>query len=246
MQELELIVVMPVYNEEGIIRKVVQEWHDELCSLKIDFELHVYNDGSKDASLAILKELQKSLPHLVVHDQLNRGHGPTILQGYKSASNVHWLFQVDSDNEVRPESFHLLWEQRDKYDFLIGKRSNKQNPIARRLVSAVARGLVYFGFGGGVSDVNSPFRLMRLDAFRDIFHLIPDQTFAPNVIVTGIACSRKMRIFEIGIPYQYRQTGKVSIKRLKLLKEAWRSGIQTLLFIWSYRKNRKRNIKPIS
>lgn len=194
MQELELIVIMPVYNEEGTIRKVVQEWHDELCALKMNFEFHVYNDGSKDASLTILRELQKSLQHLVVHDQLNISHGPTILKGYKSASNVQWLFQVDSDNEVRPESFHLLWEQRDKYDFLVGRRSNKQNPLARQLISAVAAGLVRLGFGKGVSDVNSPFRLMRVDAFRNEFPLIPDKTFAPNVIVTGIACFKRMRI----------------------------------------------------
>jgi len=240
MQELELIVIMPVYNEEGTIRKVVQEWHDELCALNIRFELHVYNDGSTDATLTILRELQKSLQHLVVHDQPNKNHGPTILQGYRSASNVEWLFQVDSDNEVRPESFRLLWEQRDKYDFLIGKRTNKQNPMARQLISAVAAGLVRLGFGKGVSDVNSPFRLMRVDAFRDVFSLIQEQTFAPNVIVTGVACSRKMRIFETEIPYQFRRTGRVSINRMRLFRCAWLSGIQTISFIWSYhRKNKK-------
>lgn len=240
MKKLELMAIMPVYNEEGTIRKVVQEWHDELCSLNIRFELHVYNDGSKDASLTILRELEQDLEHLMVHDQPNKGHGPTILQSYKNASNVQWIFQVDSDNEVRPESFHLLWEKRDQYDFLLGRRSNKYNPWPRRLVSAVAAGLVRSFFGQGVSDVNSPFRLMRLDAFRDDFLLIPDEIFAPNVIVTGIACLRKMRIFEIEIPYQFRQTGTVSINKMKLLRVAWRSGVETLSFIWSHRK---KNIK---
>jgi glycosyltransferase involved in cell wall biosynthesis len=242
MKELELIVVMPVYNEEGTIRKVVQEWHDELCSLNIRFELHIYNDGSKDASLTILKGLEQDLEHLIVHDQPNKGHGPTVLHSYKNASNVQWLFQVDSDNEVRPESFHSLWEKRDQYDFLVGRRSNKQNPWPRRLVSAVAAGLVHSFFGQGVSDVNSPFRLMKLDAFRNEFSLIPDQVFAPNVIVTGIACIKKMRIIEIEIPYQFRKTGTVSINKMKLLRASWRSGVETLSFICSYHKN---NIKSL-
>jgi dolichol-phosphate mannosyltransferase len=237
MKKLELIAIMPVYNEEGTIRKVVQEWHDELRALDIRFELHVYNDGSKDSSLEILKKLEQELDHLVVHDQPNKGHGPTILHSYKNAPDVQWLFQVDSDNEVRPESFHILWEKRSGYDFLLGRRSNKHNPWPRRLVSAVAAGLVHSFFGQGVSDVNSPFRLMRLDAFRDDFLLIPDQIFAPNVIVTGIACLRKMRIFETEIPYQFRQTGTVSINKWKLLRAAWLSGIQTLTFIRSHRKN---------
>jgi dolichol-phosphate mannosyltransferase len=240
MHKPELILVMPVYNEEGTIEKVVREWHDELSALKMHFELHVFNDGSRDSSLAILRDLQKSLPYLVVHDQPNKGHGPTILQSYKSYSHVPWLFQVDSDNEVRPESFGLLWEKRDQYDFLLGRRIDKQNPFVRQVISAVAAGIVRFAFGRGVSDVNSPFRLMRGAAFRDIFPLIPDQTFAPNVIVTGIACLRKMRIYEVDIPYQFRQTGKVSIDKMKLLRAAWRSGMQTVSFAWSYFTRAKR------
>jgi glycosyltransferase involved in cell wall biosynthesis len=243
MQELELIAIMPVYNEEGAIKEVVQEWHDALCALKIRFELHVYNDGSRDGSLAILRELEKSLEHLVVIDQPNRGHGPTILHCYKNASNVQWLFQVDSDNEVRPESFSPLWDKRDEYDFLIGRRSNKQNPWPRRVVSAIAAGLVQVFFGYGVFDVNSPFRLMRVDAFREEFKMLPDKAFAPNVIVTEIACLKKMRIKEIEIPYQFRQTGIVSINKLKLLRVALLSGVQTLSFIRSYRKNNQKSTR---
>jgi glycosyltransferase involved in cell wall biosynthesis len=238
MKELDLIAVMPVYNEEGAIKEVVQEWHDTLSALGMRFELHVYNDGSKDNSLAILQELEKGLERLVVHDQPNKGHGPTILHCYKNASNVEWLFQVDSDNEVRPESFSLLWEKRDDYDFLIGRRSNKQNPWPRRVVSAVAAGLVQVFFGYGVFDVNSPFRLMRVDAFQEEFAHLPDEAFAPNVIVTGIACLKKMRIIEIEIPYQFRQTGIVSINKFKLLRAALLSGLQTLSFIWSYKKRK--------
>jgi glycosyltransferase involved in cell wall biosynthesis len=236
MQEPELIVIMPVYNEEDTIKEVVQEWHEELSALRISFELHVINDGSKDNSLIILRELQKFLPYLRVHDQVNMGHGHSILHGYKTFSHTPWLFQVDSDNEVRPESFHLLWDKRNSYDLLIGQRSNRQNPLARQIVSAIARLIVRFFFGGGVSDVNSPFRLMRTDAFREVFPLIPDKTFAPNVIVTGIACRKKSRIYEVEIPYQFRQTGKVSISKMKLIKAAWHSGAQTIRFIWYFRK----------
>ena len=236
MHEIDLVVVMPVYNEEEAIKEVVNEWHDTLSSLGMRFELHVYNDGSQDGSLAILKELEQSLEHLVVHDQPNRGHGRTILHCYKNASNVQWLFQVDSDNEVRPESFSLLWEKRDKYDFLLGRRSNKHNPMPRRVISAVAAGLVQVFFGYGVFDVNSPFRLMRVNSFREEFKLLPDEAFAPNVLVTGIACMKKMRIIEIEIPYQFRQTGTVSINKWKLFRAAVLSGVQTLSFIRSYHK----------
>lgn len=241
MENLDLIAVMPVYNEEAAIEVVVREWHDMLSLLKINFEFHVYNDGSKDNSLAILRKLEKDLEHLVVIDQSNRGHGPTILHCYKNASSADWLFQVDSDNEVRPESFPLLWEKREDYDFLIGRRSNKQNPWPRRVVSAVASALVQIFFGYGVFDVNSPFRLMRVEAFREEFKLLPDKAFAPNVLVTGIACQKEMRIIEIEIPYRFRTTGIVSINKMKLLRAAVLSGIQTIRFIWSYNKKNSKS-----
>ncbi len=234
MKEPELIVIMPVYNEEGTIKEVVEDWHDTLSALKMHFELHVFDDGSKDSSLTILEELKKSLPHLVVHGQTNKGHGPTILASYMKFSQMPWLFQVDSDNEVKPKSFPQLWEKKDQYDLLLGRRRDRQNPFVRQVVSAVAAGMVRCAFGQGVSDVNSPFRLMRGEAFRDLFPMIPSQAFAPNVIITGIACNKKMRIYEVDIPYQFRKTGKVSIDKLKLFKAAWRCGIQTLSFIWSY------------
>ena len=237
MEKLDLIAVMPVFNEEAAIKEVVQEWYEVLSFLKMNFELHVYNDGSKDNSLAILRELEGELQYLIVHDQPNRGHGPTIMHCYKNASNVEWLFQVDSDNEVKPDSFPLLWEKRDNYDFLIGRRSNKQNPWPRRVVSAVASALVQIFFGYGVFDVNSPFRLMRVDVFKEEFKLLPDKAFAPNVLVSGIACQKNMRLIEIEIPYQFRTTGIVSINKIKLLRAALLSGIQTLWFIRNYHRN---------
>ena len=59
---------------------------------------------------------------LIVHDKLNSGHGPTILQAYRENSDADWIFQTDSDDEIGPEQFEDLWRSRDNYDFLIGRR----------------------------------------------------------------------------------------------------------------------------
>ena len=114
-----LAIVMPAYNEEQIIERTVNEWLIGLRNLDIDFELHVYNDGSRDGTLAKLQGLRPDNGELVVHDKKNSGHGPTILLGYRDNSDRDWIFQVDSDGEMNPEFFHLLWERRRDYDFLI-------------------------------------------------------------------------------------------------------------------------------
>ena len=50
-QKLDLAVIIPVYNEEGAIAKVINKWNTELLKTRINFKIYVYNDGSKDNSL---------------------------------------------------------------------------------------------------------------------------------------------------------------------------------------------------
>ena len=161
MKNPELAVVMPVYNEEGAIRNVLLKWTQELERLGIRFEIHVYNDGSKDGSLKMLRELAGQNPRLVVHDKKNSGHGPTILQGYRENSETPWIFQIDSDDEIGCESFQEFWEKRESFDFLIGARVRPNQPLPRKVISSFSRVTVRIFYGKKVHDVNSPFRLMR-------------------------------------------------------------------------------------
>lgn len=227
----DLIVVMPVYNEEGAIGAVLEKWHQALSSLEIDFEIHAYNDGSKDQTSSILSAMSAKFPRIVGHNKTNSGHGPTILQGYREASSkTRWVFQIDSDDEMGPESFNTLWSQRGKFDFLIGRRDGYIQPLPRKMISAISRLTVWTCFGKGVWDVNAPYRLMNAAAFSPLYDAIPDDTFAPNLIISGWAALRDLKIFQAPVPRQERQTGVVSIKKWKLLKAACRSFWQTFAF----------------
>lgn len=225
-----LAVVMPAYNEEQVIERTVNEWLVELRNLKMDFELHVYNDGSKDATLAKLQNLALENHDLIIHDKENSGHGPTILLGYRENSDKEWVFQIDSDGEISPDYFHVLWEKRSNFDFLLGKRSSSNRPLSRSIISFASRVVARILYGAGVYDVNSPYRLMRTDLFRDYFTSIPSGTAAPNIILSGIACLKKFKIYETPVPYNLRQTGEVSIKKFKLFKLAVKSFFQTIRF----------------
>ena len=80
-----LTLVMPVYNEAAAIGGVVRSWAAELDRLGIDYEMRVYDDGSRDQSAAVLEQLSNEVPRLLVTRHSNRGHGPTILRGYREA-----------------------------------------------------------------------------------------------------------------------------------------------------------------
>ena len=230
----ELIIVIPVYNEAQIIQTVIKDWATTLRGLKIDFELRAYNDGSTDATTEKLQEIAPTYPELTVINKPNSGHGPTILTGYRDA-DATYIFQVDSDNEMKAQYFEALWKERDKYDFIIGRREfTFKVPLPRRIISFMAKKCVHFFYGTGISDVNVPYRLMRKDKFSEIFATIPADTFAPNVIISGMAIRKKMNIKDTFVPTDFRATGTVSIQRMKLLKVAIRSFSETISFAFTH------------
>ena len=211
---------------------VLSKWMDSLDSLGMEYDIHAYNDGSKDNSLLILNDYAaRTGKRIVVHDKPNSGHGPTILSAYlQNCGSYEWLFQMDSDDEMGPAGFGELWERRNDYDFLAGIRDGRMQPLSRKIISAVSRLTVRLFYGKSIWDVNCPYRLMRASGFSDIYRAVPANTFAPNIIISGYAAKSKLRCFESYVPYEGRKTGEVSIKKWKLLKAALKSFAQTVMF----------------
>lgn len=230
----ELAMVVPVYNEQDCIAPVLEEWDEALQRLNINFLIIVLNDGSRDQTEASLRRFE-SHPRMKIVNKANRGHGPTILMGYHQAvETASWVFQCDSDDEIKAADFATFWEKRDGYDALFGVRQQRVSQPSRKIVSACSRWTVTLFFGKGIDDVNVPYRLMRADKLRQIIRRIPSSTFAPNIAIAGAfarssARSRSgPRICNLPVAHHERQTGEVSIKKWKLLRVALRSFVQTI------------------
>ena len=69
---MKLSVVLPAYNEEGSIEETLRTLYAKLQEEKIDHEILVVNDNSKDNTLGLLTKIQETIPTLVVHTN----HGP--------------------------------------------------------------------------------------------------------------------------------------------------------------------------
>jgi dolichol-phosphate mannosyltransferase len=226
---LDLALVMPVYNEEDSVIKVVKSWRSALSRIHIDFKIIVLNDGSNDKTSEKLFIFSND-DRVEVINKPNSGHGPTILMGYHIGAKIaHWVFQCDSDNEMKPDYFPYLWQVRESYDALFGVRKHRNQNLSRKFISVVSRFTVHLMFGKGVTDVNTPYRLIQSSILRKIIRHIPNDTFAPNVIISGILSRSKARIYEYSVPHETRRTGKVSITKWKLWKSAVKSFWQTLL-----------------
>jgi len=224
----DLALVMPVYNEAACIEAVIRSWGRTLRELNINFTMFILNDGSRDDTATCL-DVFSSDPDIRIINKTNSGHGPTILVGYSLAvDEADWVFQVDSDDEMSPVFFEELWDKRAGYSALFGIRTGRSQNWGRKIISAVSRATVRHLYGKGVTDVNVPFRLIKAPLLKRIIDQIPNDTFAPNIIISGALAAATVPIYNHPVPHQVRKTGVISIVRWKLWKASVRSFLQTV------------------
>jgi glycosyltransferase involved in cell wall biosynthesis len=234
--EEKLVVVIPSYNEEGAIAELLTKWMQVFDSLGIQYVVKVY-DASKDGTPNILKQLEKKYPSKIYPVFCEKiGHGPTLVKAYKENLSYAWLFQIDSDDEMDHRAFHELWETRDDYDILLGYRKQRKSSIVRRILSFISRLTVYLFYGGGIKDVNVPYRLVRAKCLSEFIHKLPSDTFAPNVIMSGWANAQKLRIFQIPVIHTERRTG-IMISKWRLLKSSFIPFWETIIFALKNKKD---------
>ncbi len=235
----DLTVVMPVYNERESVAAVVREWCETLRGERIDFILALYDDGSSDGSAELLETLAHELPEVRVARHENRGHGPTVLRGYREARS-EWLAQSDSDGEIAATEFPALWHRRAEHDLVLGRRTGRQQTGGRKLLSRMARALTRLAFGAGIEDVNTPCRLMRRSAIEPLLAELPPTLFAPNVALSGLAVARGLRRLEIPVRFETRRFGAGTLLSWRIARVAVRTGVETLRVALAARRGPRR------
>jgi len=225
-----LAVVIPVYNEEKDLGALLRDWQAVLGGIGTDYTIILIDDGSKDGSLRLLKEMQQENARLDVHTQANAGHGPAILRGYRLAAAAEWVFQIDSDHQLDTSAFADLWTNRENYDLLIAERTDKNATAGRRRISAVSQLIVRMLFGSAIRDVNCPYRLMRGSELRVALEKVPPDSFAPNVLLSSWFVLKKRRIFTGAVDIRKGVALRQSRVSRHIFRGALKSAVQTILF----------------
>lgn len=203
----DLILVMPVFNEQASVRKVVLEWFQEIENWTERFVFLAINDGSKDETQKILERLKEQLgPRLEILNRENRGHGQSCLQGYRIASerNIPWVFQIDSDGQCDPQYFFKFWRNRNKCDIIYGLRYRRDDGWRRVLASQVLRFTLLVASGVWCQDANVPYRLMKTSVLLGKLELIPT-TFSLANVALAVVLKKDKAIKESFIPIRFRE-----------------------------------------
>ena len=221
----KVYAIIPAYNEQDNIRKVIREWYDVIARTGEESRLVVIDDGSKDDTYRIISEEAADKPALIALHKENSGHGATLLFGYRYAleCGADFVFQTDSDGQTLPSEFEMFYKRRNDYSFLIGQRKDRKDGFFRIVTTRILRYVVRAVFSVDLKDINTPYRLMTRDFLEDALRYIPEDFNLSNVILTVVAARKGYRGLYIPITFRNRQGGKNSINVKKIIKIGFRA-----------------------
>ena len=213
-----LSVVMPVYNEEDAIGAAVEDVKRHVLSSVPGAELVIVNDGSRDRTGAMLDAISAEDSRIRVIHQANSGHGGALIAGIEAARG-ECLFLIDSDRQILLDDFATTWAALAAgRDAVFGVRRRRHDPPLRLYLSRFVRRSIQSLFGVKLADANVPYKLFRRSVWQQARPQIPNDTLAPSLFLAIVARLRGCNILEVDVVHKERDTGEVSIRRLKLLK----------------------------
>ena len=227
-------VVMPAYNEEGGIETAVAAVQRQVLDRVAGAEAVVVNDGSRDATGALLDKLAAADPRVRVLHTPNGGHGTALMRGLAAARGEYVLLS-DSDNQIPLEGFHPLWAAVQNgagpgRDGAFGVRLVRHDATFRRILTVVIRWSLTLLFGVRIKDANVPFKLVRRSLWLAARPYIPDGTLAPSLFFAVYLKRTGADLAFVDVAHLDRVTGTVSIRRWKLIKFCARGFRQLLSF----------------
>jgi len=132
-----LSVVVPIYNEEEVLRELYERLTNALASNQLDYEILMINDGSRDGTLHILKHLCQTDQRIkLISFSRNFGHQIAITAGMDKASGQVVVI-IDADLQDPPEVIiDMIEEWRKGYQVVYGVRKVRKGETYFKLATA--------------------------------------------------------------------------------------------------------------
>ncbi|MBW3084435.1 putative glycosyltransferase YkoT [Austwickia sp. TVS 96-490-7B] len=183
--DVELSVVVPVFNEEAVLPLMIDRLRPVLDGLESTYEVLAVDDGSTDASPVILQRLRRQWPALrVLRLRANSGHQAAISAGLARARG-DYVVTIDADLQDPPETIaQMLQVARDeKVDVVYGVRSDRRtDTVFKRGTAGAYYRLMRALAGKKVVDQAGDFRMMSR-ATVEAVNALPEQHRVLRLVV---------------------------------------------------------------
>ena len=172
---MKLSIVIPAYNEEGSIAETVDKIEEALNQVRIDHEILVVNDNSKDNTLLVLEELSKKYPSLRYETNAGpNGFGYAVRYGLERFSGdcVAIMMGDLSDSPYDLIKFYTTMIE-GNYDCVFGSRFIKggkliEYPYLKKIVNRVANSIIRLVMWISYNDTTNAFKLYKRHTIEGI------------------------------------------------------------------------------
>jgi dolichol-phosphate mannosyltransferase len=233
-----LTVVLPAYNEASALLRLLAELDDGLGGAAIDYRVVAVDDGSTDATAAILAQAGQRYPLATCTHPTNRGLGPALATGLRAAladraSEIVVTMDADRTHDVSCIAGMVNGISAGA-DVVIASRFQRRAmtsgvPLRRRLLSQAANQLLARAHPAmGVRDFTSGFRAYRASMLERAFtvygdDLLRDPGFAcvPGVLLRIARLGARLAEVPIALRYD-RKSGPSKLSVVDTARGAWR------------------------
>ncbi len=177
-----LTIIVPVYNEEGNIRRLEKELGDFLKIARISSCVLFVNDGSKDQSGKLLKDICHGHPDFYYLELAKNGGLSAAMKAGIDHCNSEFVGYIDADLQTTPEDFNLLLTHVEDYEMVMGIRTGRKDSFIKNMSSRIANGFRRSMTHDGVEDTGCPLKILRTDYAKRIPFFTGMHRFLPALI----------------------------------------------------------------
>jgi undecaprenyl-phosphate 4-deoxy-4-formamido-L-arabinose transferase len=215
MAKPKLSVVIPVYNEEAVLPTLFSRLYTALDALEIPYEIVFVNDGSKDRSVALLRQQFQERPSetRVVLFHANFGQHSAVMAGLAYARG-EYVVTLDADLQNPPEEIgKLVGKLEQGFDYVGTIRQQRQDSLWRRTFSKVINKIREWITPVRITDQGC----MMRGYSRSVVAAL-NQTREVNTFIPALASIYAMNPIEVPIAHEERHAGRSKYSMYSLIR----------------------------
>ena len=170
MKNIDLSIVIPVYNEEESLELLYNSIINNLENTNLNFEIIFIDDGSSDKSWNVIKAISEKKTNLSsIKFRKNYGKSDALDAGFK-ASNGKYVLTMDADLQDDPNEIYPLFKMinQDNYDLVSGWKKKRNDPLSKIIPSKFFNLVTRIFSGIKLNDFNCGIKIYKKELVNSI------------------------------------------------------------------------------